>query len=102
MMQINLENGKQAGNGQCTITADDGAQAFAVWSCRGVHLLGCDGKLMLIGGTKRVAGIAGSGFVTVRTTSRELTKMASDSDFVSELGTGLFILRDFKYKVPSK
>ena len=29
MMQLNLENGKQAGTGQCTITAKDGAQGLA-------------------------------------------------------------------------
>lgn len=102
MMQVNLKNAKQAGTGQCTITADDGARTFAVWSCRGVHLLGCNGKLMLTGGTGRVAGISGSGPLTVRTTARGLVKMSSDKDAVIELGRGVLVLRGFKYKKPSQ
>ena len=102
MVQVNLKNAKQAGTGRCTITADDGAQAFAVWSCRGVHLLGCDGKLMLTGGTGRVAGISGSGPLTIRTTSRGLVKTSSDKDSVIEFGRGVLVLRGFKYKKPSQ
>jgi hypothetical protein len=102
MLQINLENGKQSGSGQCTIAADDGARVFGVWSCRGVHLLGCDGTLMLVGGTGRAAGISGSGSVTVRTTARGLVKMASEKDSVTSLGKGVLVLRNFKVKTPSK
>jgi hypothetical protein len=101
MMQLNLKNGKQAGSGQCTITADDGAQVFAVWSCRGVHLVGCDGKMMLTGGTGRVAGVTGSGPLTVRTTSRGLVKTSSDKDSVITFGRGVLVLRGFKFKNPS-
>ncbi len=100
MMQLNLRDGKQSGSGRCTITATDGAQAFAVWSCRGVHLIGCDGKLMLIGGTGRAAGISGSGPLTVRTTARGLVKTSSDQGSVTSLGRGILILRGFKLRTP--
>ena len=93
---------KQAGSGQCTITAEDGAQVFAVWSCRGVHLIGCDGKMMLTGGTGRVAGVSGSGPLTVRTTSRGLMKTSSDKDSVITFGRGILVLRGFNFKNPSK
>ncbi len=102
MMALDLENGKQAGTGRCTITDDDGAQIFAVWSCRGEHLVGCDGKMMLTGGTGRTAGVSGSGSLTVRTTSRLLMKTSSDKGSVELLGRGILILHDFKYKTPSK
>ncbi len=102
MMQIDLKNGKQAGSGRCTITAEDGAQVFAVWSCRGVHLVGCDGKLMLTGGTGRAAGVSGSGPLTIRTTSRGLVKTSSDKDSVTTFGRGVLVLRGFNYKNPSK
>ena len=103
MMQLNLKNGKQAGSGRCTITAKDGgAQAFAVWSCRGVHLVGCDGKMMLTGGTGRAAGISGSGPIKVRTFARGLAKKSSDKDSVITFGRGILILRGFKYKRPLK
>lgn len=100
MLQIDLLSGKQSGSGQCTITGEDGAQAFGVWSCRGVHLLGCDGTLMLIGGTKRAAGISGSGPMTVRTTARGLVKTPSDKESVTTLGSGVMVLRGFKLKTP--
>ena len=102
MMQIDLKNGKQAGSGQCTITAEDGARAFGVWSCRGVHFIGCNGKLMLIGGTGRAAGISGSGPLTVRTTSGGVMKSSSNKDSVARFGTGVLVLRGFTYKKPSK
>ena len=103
MMQLNLKNGEQAGSGRCTITAKDGgAQAFAVWSCRGVHLVGCDGKMMLTGGTGRSAGISGSGPMTVRTTARGLMKKSSDKDSVVTFGRGVLMLRGFKLKRPPK
>ncbi len=102
MMQLNLKNGKQAGSGQCTITADDGTRAFAVWSCRGVHLVGCDGKMMLTGGTGRAAGISGSGPISVRTFARGVAKSSSDKDSVITFGRGVLMLRGFKLKRPSK
>ena len=102
MIQLNLENGEQAGSGQCTITAEDGAQIFAVWSCRGVHLIGCDGKMMLIGGTGRNAGVSGSGPLMVRSTSRGLVKTSSDKGTVTAFGSGVLVLKGFKYKKPSK
>jgi len=102
MMALDLKDGTQAGTGQCTITAEDGAQVFAVWSCRGVHLIGCDGKMMLTGGTGRVAGVSGSGPLTVRTTSRGLVKTSSDKNTVKTFSSGVLLLRGFKYKQPSK
>jgi len=102
MMALDLENGKQAGTGRCTITDDDGAQIFAVWSCRGEYLIGCDGKMMLTGGTGRNTGVSGSGSLMIRTTSRLLMKASSDKGAVALLGRGILVLRDFKYKKPPK
>ena len=102
MMQLNLENGNMAGSGQCTITAKDGAQIFAVWSCRGVHMIGCDGKMMLIGGTGRNAGVSGSGPLMVRSTSRGLMRTSSDKGTVTQFGSGVLVLDGFKFKRPAK
>ena len=103
MMQLNLKTGEQAGSGHCTITAKDGgAQTFAVWSCRGVHLVGCDGKMMLTGGTGRAAGISGSGPIQVRTLARGLVKKSSDKDTVITFGRGILLLSGFKIKRLSK
>ena len=102
MVALDLKNGNLAGNGRCTVTAEDGAAVFAVWSCRGMLMVGCNGKMMLTGGTGRTAGVSGSGPMTIRTTSQILTKDASNNDSITQLGRGILILRDFKLKQPSK
>jgi hypothetical protein len=56
---------------------------------------------MLVGGTGRATGISGSGPFTVRTTARELVKIASEKDSVTTLGGGVMVLRGFKMKMPS-
>ena len=85
MLHIDLLSAKQAGTGKCTVTAHDGARVFADWSCRGVHFVGCDGKLTLDGGTGRLAGISGSGELRVRSTVRGVAASASS--------TGLILVR---------
>ncbi len=102
MMALDLRNGKQAGSGRCTITARDGAQFFAVWSCRGVLMVGCKGKMMLTGGTGRAAGVSGSGPVIVRSTAGILTKASSVDGAIERFGSGMLVLRGFKFKRPSK
>jgi hypothetical protein len=101
MLQVNLETAEQSGTGQCTITANDGAQAYAAWSCRGVHLVGCDGRMLLTGGSGRVAGIQGGGSIVVRTTARGLVKMAADPDSVTSIGSGIMVMRGFKVEMPA-
>lgn len=98
MLQLDLQSGKQSGSGQCTITANDGSKLFGVWSCRGVQMVGCDGKMMLTGGTGRTANASGSGPLMVRTIAPSLLKLSSDAASVKTLGRGLFVLRGFKYK----
>ncbi len=102
MMALDLKNANQAGTGRCTITAKDGAQVFAVWSCRGMLMIGCKGKMMLTGGTGRTAGVSGSGPLIVRSGSTIMTKASSGDGAVARLGNGLLVLRGFKYKTPSK
>jgi hypothetical protein len=101
-MEIDLKNGKLTGGGRCTITARDGAQVFAAWSCRGVLMVGCKGKMMLTGGTGRTAGVSGGGPVTISSTASIMTKASSNDGAVERLGNGMLVLRGFKYKKPSK
>ena len=72
-----------------------GAQAGAVGSCRGVHGVGSDEKMMLNGGRGRADGICGSGTRKVRTVGRGLAKKCSDKDSVSTFGRGILIQRFF-------
>ena len=49
MVALDRKNGNLAGNGRCTVTAEDGAAVFTVWSCRGMLMVDCNGKMMLTG-----------------------------------------------------
>lgn len=102
MMEIERDSARQAGSGKCTVIADDGAKTFARWSCEGVHLVGCDGKITLTGGTGRMAGITGEGEVRVRTTTRAGASEASASGSTLELGGGILILGNLTYALPSE
>ena len=101
-LEIDLNTGQQAGSGSCTITADDGAQVFSRWRCRGVHFVGCDGLLALAGGTGRFAGIEGIGPMTVRTVSSALLKTSEQGTPAATLGSGIMFLPGFTFAVPSQ
>lgn len=101
-LEIDLNTGQQAGSGACTFTADDGDQVFSRWRCRGVHLVGCDGVLALVGGTGRFAGIEGIGPMTVRTLSGAFIQVSGQESSAAELGAGLLVLPGFTFAVPSQ
>src|SRR5262245_13829312 len=47
ILDINLTDGTQEAKGRCTITAKDGARVYAELTCKGVHLLGCNGDFKI-------------------------------------------------------
>ena len=63
VVRIERATGEQSGNGNCTMTASDGAQLFSELACTGVHLVGCSGEMKLTGGSGRFDGVTGSGEV---------------------------------------
>jgi hypothetical protein len=97
IIEIGLQDGRQHGEGRCTITAQDGARIYAQITCTGVHLVGCNGELKLTGGTERFAGISGGGKATVRGSLRQITPADSS---VREEATGSLSLFDLHYKLP--
>lgn len=97
IIEIGLQDGRQRGEGRCTITAQDGAQIYAQITCTGVHLVGCHGELKLTGGTKKFAGISGGGKATVRGSLRQITPADSS---LKEEATGSLSLLDLHYKLP--
>ncbi len=102
MVEMDLEKDQQSGSGLCIITADDGAQVFAEWSCRGTHMVGCGGKMRLTGGTERLAGVTGGGAITATTKFRSLGNRSSRNVSAAMFGRGVLILRDFILKIPSQ
>ncbi len=98
ILEIGLEDGKQQGQGRCTITDKDGAQMYAEIACTGVYLVGCDGDLKLTGGTRRFAGISGGGKVIVRSDSRQIAAVSDSA--AKEEGTGSLSVPELHYKLP--
>ncbi|MGH6932336.1 MAG: hypothetical protein ACREEE_07865 [Dongiaceae bacterium] len=98
VIKINAEDGSQQGSGACTVTARDGARAYATVTCTGFHLVGCDGDFKLTGGTGRFAGISGGSPVTIRSGIGEI-KSASDSTATEE-ASGILYLRELTYHIP--
>ena len=66
ILDVNIKDGMQEGKGRCTISAKDGSRAYAELSCKGVHLVGCDGDFTFTGGTDRFEGLTGGGPITIR------------------------------------
>jgi len=97
-IKIGLEDGKQRGSGECTITAKDGTQIYAEISCTGVYLVGCNGDFKLTGGTGRFKGISGGGKVIIRSSFREITAVAKGA--TKEEGAGILYLQELHYKIP--
>lgn len=98
-MDLSLKDGRQSGSGKCTIIARDGARAYADWTCRGVHMVGCVGQFTLTGGTERFSGVVGGGPMTVRSSIYSVALKIS-SDVAAQEAAGIMIWRGFTYEVP--
>src|SRR5262249_28810084 len=98
IVEIGLDDGKQRGEGRCTINAPDGARIYAEINCTGAHKVGCNGELKITGGTDRFAGITGGGKVTIRSDLRQIGAFTEGS--VKEEASGSLSLPELSYKVP--
>jgi hypothetical protein len=102
LLEIDLLDATQAGEGKCVVTGDDGAKAFADWACRGVHRIGCDGEITLTGGTGRLQGITGKGSLSVRTISGVGITAATADGTVAEIARGLLTIDELTYSLPEQ
>lgn len=98
ILDVDLTSGKQEARGRCTITAKDGARAYGEVSCKGVHLVGCDGDFAFTGGTERFAGITGGGPVTIRSALQEFA--VGSGNIVQESAGGIMVWKELTYKLP--
>jgi hypothetical protein len=98
LVDVDLTSGRQEAKGRCTITAKDGARAYGEVSCKGVHLVGCDGDFAFTGGTGRFDGITGGGPVTIRSGLQEFALGAGN--IVQESAGGIIVWKELTYKLP--
>ena len=97
ILDVNLSDGTQEGKGRCTITGKDGARVYAELSCKGVHLLGCNGDFKITGGTDRFDGITGGGPITIRSGMHDVAVGAGN--IVQESAGGIIIWPKLTYTV---
>ena len=101
MLEIDLEDSSQSGQGRCVITNEENVQAFAKWTCSGYHLVGCSGDFTLTGGTGKFAGVTGGGPFMVRTSLHGFAAASSKPTVVvDETSIGIAHWKELRYELP--
>jgi len=98
IVDINTQDATQEAKGRCTITAKDGARAYAEIACKGVHLIGCNGEFTFTGGTDRFKGITGGGPITIRSGLHDVAM--GDGNIIQESAGGVIVWPKLTYKLP--
>jgi hypothetical protein len=91
--------------GYCAIARDETQKIYARWTCAGTVHQGCRGRLTMTGGIGSFARITGESDVIVRGTMLEITDVPPTGPrgpigVAREIGTGLMILPNLRYRVP--
>lgn len=97
-LEVEINGGRQHGEGRCLLRVDDTHQVFARWSCAGTHQVECTGPFTLVGGTGRFAGITGQGQLRLRTGFAELK--APPEEMMRETAAGLAEWTSLRYRIP--
>jgi len=97
VVDVNSKDGTQEAKGRCTISAKDGARVYADISCKGVHMVGCEGEFKFTGGTDRFEGITGGGPVTVRSALQDIA--VGGGNTVQESASGIIYWPKLTYKL---
>lgn len=98
-MDNDTATGTVEGTGECVMTAPDGAQMYALWSCKGEVLVGCDGDFQIVSGHDRFEGVTGGGLMTVRTMETAIS--GEDATAGAEIaGRGFVIWDEFFLNLP--
>jgi len=99
-VEINSDNGAQTGAAKCTMTAHDGARAYATLECKGRHLVGCRGNFELTGGTDRLEGLSGEGPVLFRSRFHDIVVGLTDST-IQQTTIGIAYWPALRMNIPS-
>ena len=98
--KIMIETKKTNGSGYCMITTSSDDTVYAEWSCEG-QVGGCKGEFKLTGGTGQFEGITGKSKLIVRSPLQVLAPGMSAGN-VLRAGSGLAVLPELKYEIPSE
>jgi hypothetical protein len=70
---------------------------YADISCKGVHMVGCNGDFTFTGGTDRFAGLTGGGPITIRSGVQDFA--VGGGNTVQESAGGIIIWPKLTYKL---
>lgn len=98
-LEVDVNGGKQQGEGRCVLTDGEGNQVYAQWQCSGTHLIECKGPFTLTGGTGRFKGITGQGDFRVRSAIAELA-LGRLGEGLQETAGGLAEWPSLRYRIP--
>lgn len=97
MLELNLNNGSQSGEGRCIITGQSGDRVYATWQCAGVHLKGCQGNFTLNGGTGKFAKVTGHSTFEIRSDIAAYVA-STTGDRVEASASGVAVWPSLTYK----
>ena len=95
ILDVNLSDGTQEGKGRCTITGKDGARVYAELSCKGVHMLGCNGDFKITAATDPFEGVTGGGPGTIPTRMDDLS--GGGGNIIQESAGGIILWPKLTY-----
>jgi hypothetical protein len=101
MVEVNLNDGTQTGEGRCIITTPSNESVYARWNCTGEYLAGCKGTFTLLGGTGKFERITGTSDFLIRSDiAAYVVNLASTVEGVQTVATGLAVWPALTYKTP--
>jgi hypothetical protein len=99
MVEFDLTDGRQTGEGRCILTTSTGETVFARWLCSGIHGVGCAGQFSFTGGTGVFEGISGDSDFVLRSALREIV-LALPDGVIEEYALGVVYWPKLNYKLP--
>ena len=99
MVEINLDNGTESGEGRCVITTPSEDHVYASWTCAGEYMKGCAGTFTLLGGTGRFEKITGNSEFEIRSDMAKYV-VAMEGDSVEGSASGIAVWPALTYKMP--
>jgi len=101
MVEVNLNDGTQTGEGRCIITTPNNESVYAMWNCTGEYLAGCRGTFTLLGGTGKFERITGKSEFQIRSDiAAYVVDLASTAEGVQTVATGVAVWPALTYKMP--
>jgi len=99
IFQVDLKQGTVIGTGGCVFNANDGAQAYGTFDCKGMLADDCVGQFQINGGSERLANIQGASGFVLRTRMRELA--VQPSMVISQRAMGIATFPGMRILIPS-